>query len=347
VKIVLGLFAAALLVGAGAFGGYLLADEDDEASEARAPLPSGWALCSNPARGFAIAHPARWHTSEVAEEEACQYFDPQPFEVPKQTDFSGTALELDPTGEGFETVVDSLVDRRFARVLARRETTLHRLRAVRVETEASGEGFEERGVKTTSWVLDRGGVAFIVRTTGFPGRGDYASRQAILERAVETLIFFTPTAAQLADGRVLPAQPELPEAVERKRRAIAEAAAARDFDALRGLLPRSGGFEYTYGGPVAGGPVAHWRRLEATTDETPLESLVAILSLPYTRERGLYVWPFAFDRDPNRLTPEEVELLATFATPREIRGWREIGAYLGWRAGIEPDGEWVFYIAGD
>jgi hypothetical protein len=347
VKIVVGLVGAALLVLVGAAGGYVLADDDDEPPEARARLPQGWALCSNPARGFAIGYPARWHTSEVAEEEECKYFDPQPFQVPKQTDFSGTALELDPAAEDYEEVVDGLVDRRFARVLARREATLRGLPAVRVETEATGEGFDERGVKATTWVLDRDGVAFIVRTTGVPGRGDYGSRQATLDRAVETLVFFTATATQLADGRVLPAQPELPDAVELKRRAIAEAAAARDFDALRGLLPRTGGFEYTYGGAVQGGPVAYWRRLEATTEERPLVSLVAILSLPYTRERDLYVWPFAFDREPDQLTAQEVELLTTFATAREIRGWREIGAYLGWRAGIERDGDWVFYIAGD
>jgi hypothetical protein len=47
------------------------------------------------------------------------------------------------------------------------------------------------------------------------------------------------------------------------------------------------------------------------------------------------------------LTEEELELLSTFATPREIRGWREFRGYIGWRAGIQPDGDWVFYVAGD
>jgi hypothetical protein len=155
-----------------------------------------------------------------------------------------------------------------------------------------------------------------------------------------------PRAVTVAGGRVLPHQRELPDPVEQTRIAIAEAAAARDYDALARLIPEDG-FEYTFGGPAAGGPTAYWRRLEATTDEAPLETLAAVLALPYTNVRGIYVWPFAFDREPTELTEEELELLSTFATPREIQGWREFGGYIGYRAGIDPDGDWVFYVAGD
>jgi hypothetical protein len=343
-KIVLGLVGAALLVFAGGLGGYALAD--DESEEPEASLPGGWALCSNHERGFAIGFPARWYTDQVAEHESCEYFDPDPFEVPAQSDFSGTALEVDPGGETYKTVVDGLVDRRLARVLARKETTVLGRPAVRIETEATGEGFEGEGVTVTSWVVDRNGSAFVVRTTGFPGKGDFAARQRTLDRAIDTLAFFTPTAIPLADGRVLPHQPELPDPVERTRVAIAKAAAARNYGALERLIPEDG-FEYTFGGPVPGGPTAYWRRLEATTDEAPLDTLVAILALPYTMVRGIYVWPFAFDRDPKQLTEEELELLSTFATPREIQGWREFGGYIDWRAGIERNGDWVFFVAGD
>lgn len=155
-----------------------------------------------------------------------------------------------------------------------------------------------------------------------------------------------PTGVTVAGGRVLPHQRELPDAVERSRIAIAEAAAARDYEALARLIPEDS-FEYTFGGPVPGGPTAYWRRLEATTDEAPLDTLVAVLALPHTRARGIYVWPFAFDRDPARLTEDELERLSTFATPQEIQAWREFGGYIGYRAGIEPDGDWIFYVAGD
>jgi hypothetical protein len=346
VKVVRGVVGAVVLVLAGGVGGVLLADEDGDDSSSEATLPQGWALCSNTARGFAIGYPAHWYTDEVSDDESCEYFDPDPFEIPPQSDFSGTALEIDPASERYGTVVDGLVDRRFARVLSRRETTVEGRRAVRIETEATGQGLEDRGVKVTTWVVDREGGALLVRTTGFPGKGDYASRQATLDRAIETLALFRPTAVALADGRVLPRQPALPAPVERTRIAIARAAAAGDYQGLAELISEDG-FEYTFGGPVQGGPTEYWRRLEASGDEAPLATLVAVLALPHTTVRGIYVWPFAFDRNPERLTAEELELLSTFATPREIQGWREFGGYIGYRAGIQPDGDWVFYVAGD
>ena len=90
---------------------------------------------------------------------------------------------------------------------------------------------------------------------------------------------------------------------------------------------------------MPGGPAAYWRELESRGDE-PLASLAKILQMPYTLSRGLYVWPFAYDRTREELTPYEQTLLA------QLGGFAG-DAYLGWRAGIEPDGDWVFFVAGD
>lgn len=304
-KTVLGVVGAALLVLAGGVG-YLLAADESPSPEA-AGLPQGWALCSNEDRGFAIGYPARWYTDELAEYDACEYFDPEPFEVPRHSDFSGAALQIQPWSEPYEEVLGGLAaDTRFVRALSREDARVAGRPTVRLEVEATGKGAEDKGVKIAAYVVNRDGAAFVVRTTGFPSKGDYATRQAILDRAIETLVFFTPTAVPLAHGRVL-----------------------------------------TFGGPVPGGPTAYWRHLQSATDEAPLDTLVSILALPYTRVRGIYVWPFAFDRDPKQLSEEELELLSTFATPREIQGWRRFGGYIGWRTGIQADGDWVFYVAGD
>jgi hypothetical protein len=133
----------------------------------------------------------------------------------------------------------------------------------------------------------------------------------------------------------------LPEPVEAKRAAILEAAESGDHEAVAALA--SDQFSYTFGGPVEGGPAEFWRQAEANGDE-PLESLARILRMPYTLSRGLYVWPFAYDRTPDELTPYEEDLLA------QLPGGGDVftgGGYLGWRAGIEPDGDWVFFVAGD
>ena len=84
----------------------------------------------------------------------------------------------------------------------------------------------------------------------------------------------------------------LPVAVEETRVRLLAAAEAGDYEALRELIPESG-FEYTFGGPVEGGPVAYWQELERTTDERPLEALAEILKMPYALSRGFYYWPWA------------------------------------------------------
>jgi hypothetical protein len=141
-------------------------------------------------------------------------------------------------------------------------------------------------------------------------------------------------------------QPGLPQVVAAKREAIIRASAENDFDALAGLIDPSQ-FEYTFGSPVEGGPTAYWRRLEATTDERPLEVLQAILQMPYTTERGIYVWPFAFNKDLSTLTSAERAMLHTIMTPRELRQMEQFGGYIGWRAGIRPDGRWIYFVSGD
>ncbi len=137
----------------------------------------------------------------------------------------------------------------------------------------------------------------------------------------------------------------LPAAVEETRAQLQAAAETGDYEALQELIPDSG-FEYTFGGPVPGGPVAYWQELERTTDERPLESLAAVLKMPYVLTRGFYYWPWAHAvASSDDLSPHERDLLAPLGAPTEL--FPEGSGYFGWRAGIAPDGTWVFFVAGD
>lgn len=148
-----------------------------------------------------------------------------------------------------------------------------------------------------------------------------------------------------SDGSTPAAAAGLPAAVEETRAALIEAAEAGDYDAIEELIPADG-FEYTFGGAVEGGPVAYWQDLERTTGERPLETLAAVLKLPYVLARGYYVWPWAYTLSSARdLSPHEQELLASVGQPSQF--FPENVGYLGWRAGIAPDGTWTFFVAGD
>lgn len=132
----------------------------------------------------------------------------------------------------------------------------------------------------------------------------------------------------------------LPPAVAETRRELLAAAEAEDHDRLATLAPAD--FSYSFGGPVEGGPAAYWRQIEEDGQQ-PLEALSAVLSLPYALSGGLYVWPFAHAIPPDGLTAYERELLEDIPGGATISG----EGYLGWRTGIEPDGTWRFFVAGD
>jgi hypothetical protein len=138
--------------------------------------------------------------------------------------------------------------------------------------------------------------------------------------------------------------PGVPAEVEATRAALLEAAESGDYEELRPLLTDD--LRYTFGEPVDGGPIAYWQELERTTDEKPLESLVAILKMPYVLSQGYYVWPWAYAlRSSGELSRHEQEQLAPLGPPSEF--FPEAVGYLGWRAGIAPDGTLAFFVAGD
>lgn len=133
----------------------------------------------------------------------------------------------------------------------------------------------------------------------------------------------------------------LPDAVAETYAQLLAAAESGDYETLRPLVPDDE-FSYTFGLPPQGGPIAFWEQVDENSDERTIDILARILELPYTLYRGTYIWPFVYDKQPGDLTPHELDLLGDLAD--------DFGAgsgYLGWRAGIEPDGRWSFFIAGD
>jgi hypothetical protein len=132
----------------------------------------------------------------------------------------------------------------------------------------------------------------------------------------------------------------LPDAVAETHAGLLAAAESGDYEALRPYLHDE--FSYTFGLPDEDGPIAYWQTVEAESDERPIEVLERILRMPYTLFAGSYIWPFAYDKQPDELTEYERELLGDLA-----ESFGQGSGYLGWRTGIQPDGTWQFFIAGD
>ena len=164
--------------------------------------------------------------------------------------------------------------------------------------------------------------------------------ETVTETATRTVTeTATKTVTETEPGREA-APVGLPAPVAEAHGELLAAAETGDYEALRPLIPS--GFSYTFGAPDEGGPIAYWQRVEKQSDERPIEILARVLRMPYTLANGTYVWPFAYDKRPEDLTEHERQLLGDLA---ELFGAGS--GYLGWRAGIEPDGSWRFFIAGD
>lgn len=319
-----------LLVATVAAGAVFVLVEGESSVEAEQPrrvVP--WQRCSNPTLGYSIAYPPSWHRDRN-----CAFFDPEPFTVPENSDFHGTALEVQVAQDSWENVVRGLTDPRFARTVSRREVSIGGRPAALVEVEATGEGLFERGYGIYAYVIAVPARPPIVVQATRPAGADWGNRKRVADRAARSLRLQNPGAVSL------------PAPVAEKRSAILAAARAREYEALARLADKRQ-FTYTFGGTQPGGPSAYWRRTAEAGASDPARILAALLQMPYTREQNIYVWPFAYDRPPASLTPAERRVLAPIATEREIEAWAEAGSYYGWRAGITADGRWIFFVAGD
>jgi hypothetical protein len=131
------------------------------------------------------------------------------------------------------------------------------------------------------------------------------------------------------------------------RQAIVDAAVACDWSALRDLAAASGEeFVYSFGGGTD--PVSDWQWAEPSPDG-PLRAMVIVLRAPFgiyeSEHASGFAWPEAFLADP--LTDAHRLPVAELYSEDDFAAFREFGGYIGWRVGIDADGTWRFFVAGD
>lgn len=150
----------------------------------------GWSLCTNQRRGYSISYPSGWYTTHLRPSQACEYFDPEPFEIIEGTEFPPTGLFAALTDQSVESYVEQLTDPMFFDTLRREETTVAGRPALLVETSATGQGESEPGQRTYGYVVDHDGRAFVVLAIGLPGDERYEEFKAVADEAVQTVAFF-------------------------------------------------------------------------------------------------------------------------------------------------------------
>jgi hypothetical protein len=152
----------------------------------------------------------------------------------------------------------------------------------------------------------------------------------------------TAVTTQSPDGSGVMVEP-VPARVADTQQAIHDAAVARDWESLRTLIPERG-FTFSFG--LARDPIAYWQSLEQE-GEPILSILATLLEGEHGRFRGTFIWPAPAAEDPEDWDESDLEVLREIHTERDIRQFQQADLYFGWRVGIERDGTWVYFVAGD
>src|SRR3712207_2927925 len=140
---------------------------------------------------FSIAYPARWHTARLTAAGACLFFEPKPFRIPPNSDFTGTALEVQPMQQSYAWLIRTLSDPRFSLVPSGSGAPVAGQPATRLETAATGAGQLNRGIRTCAYVIDRGRRPDFVIQTAHVAEASCAAKKPIVDRAVRTLRFLS------------------------------------------------------------------------------------------------------------------------------------------------------------
>jgi hypothetical protein len=159
--------------------------------EEETALPEGWSVCTNRRRGYSIGYPSGWYTTHLRPSQACEYFDPEPFEIVEGTEFPPTALFAARTDQHFEEYLAQLTDPMFFETISQEETTVNDRRAVLVETSSTGQGESEPGQRSYAYLVAVGPEShvFVVLATGLPGDDRYEEFKAVADEAVKTVRF--------------------------------------------------------------------------------------------------------------------------------------------------------------
>lgn len=167
-----------------------------------------------------------------------------------------------------------------------------------------------------------------------------------------TMIDETPQQCS-AEGVPEPAlSSDLPADVDTTARAIIGAASDCDFDALAGIASTDGSPDLitSFGG---GGleNLARWEE-EGRGELGTLIRLFGTSHAVTEIEDGpdIYVWPAAFAYDDwEDIPPEYLTELMDLGVygEGELDEIARFGSYAGWRTGIDEEGNWVFFVAGD
>ena len=145
----------------------------------------------------------------------------------------------------------------------------------------------------------------------------------------------------------------LPEPVQRMRELIMEAARTGEVERLRPLLGTGENMTSLSFGGIESDPIAFLRGTSGDGQgQEILAILLEVLEAGFVRmdpgtDHELYVWPYFYAAPLDKLSPPQKVELFKLVTAGDYEDMQAFGAYIFYRAGITPEGRWIFFVAGD
>jgi hypothetical protein len=146
---------------------------------------------------------------------------------------------------------------------------------------------------------------------------------------------------------------KLPEPVRRMHDLIVEACKGGDIEKLRPLIGKGDSTTQLSLTDIDGDAIAFLKGLSGDPEgQEILAILEEVLNAGYVHldagtPEELYVWPYFFALPLDKLDAKQRVELFKIVTAGDFDDMKQFGAYIFYRVGITPAGQWTFFVAGD
>ncbi len=143
--------------------------------------------CSNDAAGYTVNYPTGWITNDGEVLNYCQVFDPDSITLPERSSSFDEAIHLRIDSIPFEraTGTDDISET----ILSRRTTTVEGYEAVIEESESTGRGLLQEGVRSYSYSINLDNGEIMVASTYDIATQDYTRNKQVLDQMIGSLRF--------------------------------------------------------------------------------------------------------------------------------------------------------------
>jgi hypothetical protein len=106
-------------------------------------------------------------------------------------------------------------------------------------------------------------------------------------------------------------------------------------------------------GEIEGDPIAFLKGLSGDKEGQEILAIMEeVLNAGYVHvdvgtPQELYVWPYFFALPLDKLNAKQRVELFKIVTAGDYDDMKQFGAYIFYRVGITPAGQWTFFVAGD